>query len=133
MDLGLVIAGRLQASHWQERVSAAEALTSWPPAQRSPQHLDALMKVLVSDDKGFVRAAAATALAHLLAGKTDIGPELWAALAKAANHESEPLSTVRIEAVRALQSIGGSKSREILLPVAKEDPSKRVRDAASQI
>ncbi|MCP4445520.1 MAG: tetratricopeptide repeat protein [Myxococcales bacterium] len=131
--LATTVQSRLSAPHWQERVAAANALAQWPKSKHTNSHLDALMQALHSDDKGFVRAAAATALGRLLAGTSNAEADAVAVLSRASDSAQEPLSTVRFDAVRALQSIGGSVAKQHLAAVAKSDPSKRVRDAASQI
>ncbi len=132
--LAAVITSRLEkAPHWQERAAAAAALARWPVQRRPRLHQDALIKALATDEKGFVRAAAATSLGSRLRPKTKASTPAIAALANAANHKTEPLSIVRLQAVRALQKLGGAEAQRVLASVATSDPSKRVREAASQI
>lgn len=132
-ELAAVVLASLKAAHWQERVAAAEALAAWPAGKQTATHQDALMQALQADDKGFVRAAAATGLGALLKGAGNSQDRALSALSRAASAEHEPLATVRFEAVRALQNMGGSKAKQVLTKISKADPSKRVRDAASQI
>jgi HEAT repeat protein len=117
------VAGRLQAEHWQERVAAATALADWPKHGK----IDELLQSVVSDDKGFVRSAAARAISKT----QDRSPAVIAALAKAASHEHESLEPVRVEAVRALQALGGKAASSVLKSVRSSDPSPRVRHLAN--
>tara|TARA_R110002096_G_scaffold143328_1_gene299140 strand:+ start:108796 stop:112920 length:4125 start_codon:yes stop_codon:yes gene_type:complete len=131
-ELAAIVLRSLKAQHWQERVAAAQALENWQETKAS-SHADALIQALQTDDKGFVRAAAAKSLGVRLKGTGDAQAKPLAALSSALDAKKEPLATVRFEVVRALQLIGGPAAKRILADVAKADPSKRVRDAASQI
>ncbi len=132
-ELANAVLSSLKAPHWQERVAATQALAAWPAGPSSDSHVDALMKAVQQDDKGFVRAAAAKGLGKRLKGTGNKRAGALAVLSRAGDASQEPLATVRFEVVRALQGIGGSMAQQILKDIANADPSKRVRDAASQI
>lgn len=122
-ELADAVAQRLTAKHWQERVAAATALAQWPQHGKSEE----LAVALVSDEKGFVRSAAARALSTGMVRT----PAIYAALAKAGSHEHESLEPVRSEAVRALQALGGGRAAALLKHIRSTDPSPRVRQLAN--
>ena len=117
-----VVARHLDAKHWQERVAAARALASWPKHGKTKE----LSRALTSDNKGFVRSAAARALA----GGQVRSDAVYEALSQAGSHEKESLEPVRLEAVRALHALGGEKARAALRRIAEVDPSPIVQQVA---
>lgn len=120
-ELAKAISKRVKATNWQERVAAVTTIGRWPGAIEIAPVLYALR----SDDKGFVRSAAADALRR----RGSASPDIYKALERASDHRQEPLVSVRKMAVTALRAIPGPRSRELLDAVYRRDPSKRVRRA----
>jgi HEAT repeat protein len=123
--LAQAVGRRLTAKHWQERVAAATALGQWPKHGKSND----LAETLVSDEKGFVRSAAARALSK----GQERTPAIYAALSRAADHQHESLEPVRVEAVRALHALGGKAAATALKRVRTTDPSPRLRQLAHDL
>lgn len=121
-QLAPAIIKALQANAWQERVSAAKNIGEWPTIDASSD----LIAVLNTDNKGFVRAAAAQAL-----GKRGAATDLvLTALKRAASETNESLVPVRVKAVKALHILGGTGTKEFLYKLSSSDSSSRVRVAA---
>jgi HEAT repeat protein len=117
-----VVTKHLTANAWQERVAAATALSDWPEHGKTAE----LARALRTDTNGFVRSAAARALAK---GQVH-SDEVIAALVLAGSYKEESLEPVRMEAVRALHALGGDKARTALLQIGASDPSERVQHLA---
>jgi tetratricopeptide (TPR) repeat protein len=104
---------------WRERAAAAEALRAMPaPAQ-------AALAGALTDPSGFVREAAAVALAPLAATR---GAELVAPLVVASRDES---AEVRAAAAAALAGSADPQARARARELAEGDPSPAVRAAAA--